>query len=361
MQKNTSTSESKNQNSSQKLLTYADLSTFCEQLGLILGSGITVIEGFYIMLEEAGDEASKSLFGGIINELELGNQLSKALSKSGVFPAYMISMIQIGEISGRLETVFNSLALYYAREDNLRKTIKHSVTYPLIMVAMMLLVITVLVVNVMPIFNSVFQQLGSEITGFSKFLMDIGTGISENIAVIFVLLGVIVLLVLLTIFTKKGQELFKNFKDNFFATRGIVENIAVARFAGGLSLMLSSGLDTDDSLNMVERMVENNSLKTKIKALRNDMQNGSPFSKAMIENKIFAGVYARMLAVGFKTGQVDGVMESISKRYDEDVTRRLENVVSIIEPTIVAVLSVIVGAILLSVMLPLMSIISHMG
>ncbi len=356
MQKNTPTKVSALQE-----LSFSDLSTFCEQIGLILGSGITVVEGFYIMQEEAGDELTKELFSTIISELEIGCQLSDALEKTNSFPSYMINMIKIGEVSGRLESVFNSLALYYAREDNLRKTIKHSVTYPLVMVAMMLLVISVLVVNVMPIFNSVFEQLGSEITGFSKILMDIGAGVADNFVVILIVLGVFVLLVLLVLFTEKGRAIFKKFKENFFATRNIVENIAVARFAGGMSLMLSSGLDTDESLQMVERMTDNSILKNKIAKLRTDMSNGIPFSKAMIENKIFAGIYARMLAVGFKTGQVDGVMQSISSRYDDDVTKKLENIVSIIEPTIVAILSIIVGAILLSVMLPLMSIISHIG
>ncbi len=351
MQKNTPT----------KQLSYADLSTFCEQMGLILGSGLTVIEGFYIMLEEAHDSDSKALFNTIINELEIGNQLSAALLKAEVFPSYMLTMLQIGEISGRLETVFNSLALYYAREDSLRKTIKHSVTYPLVMVVMMLLVISVLVINVMPIFNSVFQQLGSEITGFSRVVMDIGTVVSNNIVVLIAILALLVIIVLLGVFTKKGKEISKKLREHSIFTRGIVENISVARFAGGLSLMLSSGLDTDESLGMVEKMVDNASLKQKISSLRKDMEEGKPFANAMIENKIFAGVYARMLAVGFKTGKVDSVMQSISTRYDDDVTRRLENIVSIIEPTIVAILSVIVGAILLSVMLPLMSIISHMG
>ncbi len=356
MQKNTPTKKA-----SSKELSFSDLSTFCEQLGLILSSGITVVEGFYIMQEESVDEFSKTLFSSIINELELGSQLSTALEKSESFPDYMINMIKIGEISGKLESVFKSLAFYYAREDNLRKTIKHSVTYPIVMVAMMLLVIAVLVVNVMPIFNSVFEQLGSEITGFSKLLMDIGTVAADNFIIILAVLGILIIVILLAIFTEKGRVIFSRFKENFFATRNIVENIAVARFAGGLSLMLSSGLDTDESLQMVERMTENSILRGKISKLREEMSNGTPFAKAMIENKIFAGIYARMLAVGFKTGQVDGVMESISKRYDEDVTKRLENIISVIEPTIVAVLSVIVGAILLSVMLPLMSIISHIG
>ncbi len=351
MQKNTPT----------KGLSFADLSTFCEQMGLILGSGLTVIEGFYIMLEEAQDAESKTLFDTIINELELGNPLSVALLKAEVFPSYMLTMLQIGEVSGRLETVFNSLSLYYAREDSLRKTIRHSVTYPLVMVIMMLLVISVLVINVMPIFNSVFQQLGSEITGFSRVIMDIGTAVSNNIVIIFAVIAVLVVAVLLGTFTAKGKQYSKKFREHFFVTRNIVENISVARFAGGLSLMLSSGLDTDESLGMVEKMVDNDGLRKKILTLRKDMEDGKPFASSMIENKIFSGVYARMLAVGFKTGKVDSVMQSISTRYDEDVTRRLENIVSIIEPTIVAILSVIVGAILLSVMLPLMSIISHMG
>ncbi len=344
-----------------KKLSFADLCVFCEQLSLILGSGITVTEGFYILQEESDDEHSKQLFFSVISSLEEGRSLSDALEKTGVFPFYMVHMVRIGEVSGRLESVFRSLVDYYKREDNLRRSIKHSVTYPLAMVVMMLLVVGVLVVQVMPIFNSVFVQLGSEVSGFSRVLLDLGSWISDNIIVLILIAVIIGLLILLSIFTAKGRELFKQFKERSIFTKSLVDNIAVSRFAGGMSLMLSSGLDTDESLDMVRKLVDNDGLRDKIDTIRHDIEDGKPFATAMIENRVFAGVYARMLAVGFKTGSADETMKSISQRYDEDVARRLDNIVAVIEPTIVAVLSVIIGAILLSVMLPLMNIISQIG
>ncbi len=355
MQKNIST------DTELRRLSYADLSTFCEQIALILGSGITAVEGFYILREETQDKSTIALFDAILDNLEVGETLSSTLEKVGVFPNYMVQMVRIGEVSGRLETVFRSLVTYYNREDSLRKSIKHSVTYPLGMVVMMLLVIGVLVVRVMPIFNSVFQQLGSEITGFSKVLLDIGMSISNNAIVYITILVMLAALIIIGVFTGKGREIIKNVREKFVLTRGLVYNIAVSRFSNGMSLMLSSGLDTDESLKIVEELVENETLKGKIQNIRAEVEAGTPFATSMADNKIFSGVYARMLAVGFKTGSMDGVMQSISERYDEDVTKRLENIVAVIEPTVVAVLCVIIGAILLSVMLPLMSIISHMG
>ncbi len=354
MQKNISTDTTKK-------LSYADLGIFCEQLSLILGSGITVIEGFYVLQEESDDERTKQLFYSVISSLEEGVSLSDALEKTAVFPFYMIHMIKIGEVSGKLESVFHSLVTYYKREDNLRRSIKHSVTYPLAMVIMMLLVVGVLVVRVMPIFNSVFVQLGSEVSGFSRVLLDLGSWISDNIIVLVIIAAIVAVLVVLARFTAKGRMLFKQFKERSFLTKNLSDSIAVSRFAGGMSLMLSSGLDTDESLGMVRSLVDNEQLRDKIDNIKHDIEDGKPFATAMVENRIFSGVYARMLAVGFKTGSADEIMHSISQRYDEEVSRRLDNIVSVIEPTIVAVLSVIIGAILLSVMLPLMNIISQIG
>ncbi len=355
MQKNTSTDKA------TKKLSYAELSAFCEQLALLVGSGITLLEGFYALQNEADDGHNKALYSDIISHMEEGFSLSDTLDKVGVFPFYMIQMVKIGEVSGRLEDVFRSLAVYYNREDNLRKFIKHSVAYPLAMVAMMIVVIGVLVVEVMPIFNSVFIQLGGEMSGFSGALLDIGLWVSDNSIGLLIALLLLVAVALMAVFLPQGRKITKNMSENFILTKKLFYTVAVARFAGGMSLMLSSGLDTEESLRMVQGLVENKHLAQKIADVRQDIEQGKTFSGAMAERSVFTGIYSHMLSVGVSTGNVDEVMRRLSERYDNEVSRRFESIVAVIEPSIVAVLSIIIGGILLSVMLPLMSIISQMG
>ncbi len=355
MQKNTSI------NKKIKKMSYAELSVFCEQLALVIGSGTTVLEVFYILQGELEEGQSKNLYSEIIQHLELGNSLSDTLDKINAFPHYMVQMVKIGEISGRLETVFKSLARYYNREDNLRKFIRNAVAYPLIMVLMMIAVIGVLVVEVMPIFNSVFLQLGGEMTGFSKLLFNIGAWITNNSMILLLFLLLLIIMVFLIVFLPQGRKMLRNGLENFVLTRGLFDAVATAHFAGGMSLMLTSGLDIDESLKRVETLVKNKRLSKKINEIHKKVESGNSFSKAIIEQQIFTGVNSHLLSVGASAGAIDEVMASLSVRYDEEVFRRFENVIAIIEPSIVAVLSIVVGGILLSVMLPLMSIISQMG
>ncbi len=360
MLKNLST-DGKNKKSNGKMLSNTDLSSFCEQMAMIIDAGITATEGLYIMEEETTGAQGKSLLKEMIENMEAGFSFSETLENTKAFPDYMIKMVKVGEMAGKLDVVFDSLANYYKKEEHIKNSVKQSVFYPIVMVVMMLAVVGFLLVKVMPTFESVFRQLGTELTGFAGSVMALANAVSTYAIWIVVALGVILILGLAFTYTEGGQKAFRRFKENSRLTKDIVEKIAVARFANGMALMLASGLDTRESLELASQLTQNTNLKAKIEKCRESLDEGTSFAKVISDNKIFGGLYARMLAVGFKTGAVDNVMEEISVRYEEEVDRKLSRAISIIEPTLVAVLSIVVGMILLSVMLPLISIMSTLG
>jgi type IV pilus assembly protein PilC len=255
----------------------------------------------------------------------------------------------------------DSLTGYYEREEELAKSVRSAVTYPLVMVAMMLVVITVLVVQVMPIFQRVFEGLGSGMTGVSAGIMRFGELVGRYA---FVVLGLVALLAIayyLMRTTAKGRAVLDRWKASFVVTRKLNANIASGRFASAMSLMLSSGLDTDQSLEMVERLIDNRTVRENIAQLKQEIRDGASFPDALVNAGVFSGVNASMITVGFKTGSMDLVMEKLARRYEEEIDTQLGSMIAILEPTLVAVLSVIVGLILLSVMVPLMDIMSTIG
>lgn len=342
-------------------LSHGEVSAFCTQLAMILKSGIAIDEGISIMLEDQSGTQGKNILSVIKSHVELHEPLYKALETTGVFPEYVVRMVEIGERSGRLDEVAESLSEYYEREENVSRSLKSAVAYPLVMITMMVLVIGVLVVKVLPVFNEVFLQLGSEMSGFSKGIMNAGgaiAGVSAAIAII-----AVVVLVVMTLMrrTKGGREAIGKAGAHFFLTRKLNGKIASGRFASAMSLMLSSGLDTDHSLEMTERLIENPVIRKKLSRCRELVEGGGSFSDAITQTGIFSGVYARMVSVGFKTGSADTVMSKVAARYEDEVDTQLSNTISILEPTLVAILSIIVGMILLSVMLPLMGIMSSIG
>lgn len=344
-----------------KPLTNNEIYTFCEQMSMILKAGISSLEGVSIMMEDAAEGDGKFILNLIYEQLDLTGSLYTALSETGVFPKYVLDMVNLGETSGKLDEVMDSLARYYQREENLSQGIRSAILYPLVMVGMMILVIVVLIVKVMPIFNQVFIQLGSEMTGFSKGVLDLGYTLSRYSAVVVVILALILVAALYLNKSVKGKEQLKRFGCRFVLTKNLYEKIALGRFSNGMAMTLSSGLDTDQSIELVSQLADHPELMEKIEDCKKYIAEGENFSDALSKANIFSGVYSRMLSIGYKSGVMDEAMQKIAIQYNDDVDTSIGHLLSILEPTLVAVLSVFVGLILLSVMLPLLGIMTTIG
>ena len=223
----------------QKKLSNYEVSSFCRQLSLLIKAGISPAEGINILIQDSRDTSAIKLLDQISQVLMSGEKFHVALEMSGVFPDYMIHMVTIGEESGTLDTVMESLAEYYEREEAISSSIKSAISYPLIMVFMMLVVVLVLVIKVLPIFEQVFAQLGTNMSGFSQSLLNMGTVLNRYSFVMVILLALFVGLFVFFSLTTKGKEIFKGFLNKFKATRKLMQELESARFASGMVLTLS--------------------------------------------------------------------------------------------------------------------------
>lgn len=334
------------------LLSNTELSGFFQQLSLILNSGISPYEGITIMWEDIDHPQGKALLQGIREDLEIGADLHSALKESKVFPPYALQMINIGEYTGTLDQVTSSLADYYGQEAQIQQEIKSAVTYPIIMIGIMLVIVGVLVAKVLPIFNQVYQQLGSEMTGISRTLLTFGNALERY--GLPAAAGFILLLAVCAILLKKGH-----IKIPF--SRALYEDIAAFRFANGLSLTLASGLDSNTGLSMLGELTEYEPMKEKIKTCQEMTETGTELTEALRNTGIFTGLYARLISMGYRTGNTDKVMAQVAGKYQERVSERTRRLIGLLEPTLVAILSILVGIILLSVMLPLLGVLTGMN
>lgn len=341
-------------------LSNMEVSAFCSQMAMILHSGIFVMEGISIMLEDTRDPEEHALLEQVDRALQETGVLHEALRKTGAFPEYMIQMIRIGEETGKLDEVLAALSTYYDREASITQTIKNAVTYPLIMVFMMFLVILVLVTKVMPIFDQIFQQLGNEMTGFSRAVLNLGIAINRYSAVLLILVILLAAAALYFGKTAKGRRQFHAFAVHISFVRSFMERLTACRFANGMSLTLSSGMSPEECLKLTSGLVGEKAFAAKLDICREAIENGQELSEAFTNAEIFTGVYARMASIGDRTGALDEVMQEIADRYQEEIDLKFTGIISALEPTLVIILSLIVGMILLSVMLPLMGIMSSL-
>lgn len=342
--------------SKRKYLTDPELSAFCSQMAMILQSGISAMEGISILLEDAANEAERKLLSGMSETLSEGEMLSAALERAGVFPDYMVRMTAVGEETGTLDDVMASLSDHYEREEMISQSIRNALTYPLIMIAMMIVVILILVAKVMPVFAQVFRQLGHEMTGLSKGILMIGNTLSAYSYVFLAIVAVIAVAALWLTHSEAGQKTLRSLGHRFRFTRDIYEKKALCRFAGGMSLALKSGLTPERGLELTEGLTGDELFQERLNACRADVEDGLDLSEALVKEHIFSGIYARMAAIAQKAGTMDEVTGEIADRCEEEVNARVSAFISVLEPTLVIILSVITGIILLSVMLPLLGI-----
>lgn len=345
----------------QKILSNAEIASFCSQTAMLFHAGITPVDGIRILLNDAPNADGRELLQTILDVCLQGEPFHKALESTKVFPDYVLNMIRLGEESGSLDSCMQSLADYYDKEEAISDSIKNAVTYPFIMIAMMLVVIVVLISRVMPIFEQVFEQLGSEMTGFAGSLLNLGNSLNRYSVVLLVILCVIAALYLFATRTGQGRRLTRRFLTRFPLTRGFYESISCERFASGMALTLSSGMDTFTGLDMVSLLVDDASMQAKIAKCKESISSGANFAEALSSAGIFNNLYSQMVAVGFRSGDVDAVLSRIADNYEKETDKRIQGIISVLEPTLVIILSVIVGLILLSVILPLMGIMSSIG
>jgi type IV pilus assembly protein PilC len=346
---------------SLKKLSSYEISNFCRQMALLVKAGISPAEGVEIQIQDCRDSMTLKVLNKLSQVLQSGEKYHVALEMSGVFPDYVVHMVTIGEESGTLDTVMESLADYYEREENIESNIKSAVSYPLIMVFMMLVVVIVLIVKVLPIFEQVFAQLGTSMSGFSQSLLSFGNLLNQYSAVMTILLVILAVMFLFFAGTYKGKMLFRRLLGKFGPTKKLMQELESERFASGMVLTLSSGMDTYEGLALVSKLVETDKMKNKIESCRSMLLEGDSFPEALEKSGIFSSFYSQMVAVGFKTGSMDAAMQQIAERFEHETERKIFSLISVLEPTLVIILSLIVGMILLSVILPLMGIMSTIG
>ncbi len=336
-----------------------EIASFCGQVALILQAGIPLYDGMETLVESCEDKKAKEAFKQLADKVVETGMLYEAVRDAGFFPQYMVNMIHIGEEAGKLDEVLKSLNAYYEREAKIKKSIKSAVTYPILLIIMMAAVVTLLVTNVLPVFEQVFKNMGTDISATGKSIMNAGILIG-NIAFIVIAI-VLVLIIGIYIASKFGAgEKLKELSFKLPLLRGLSRKISSGRFASVLSMMISSGYSLEKALEMAPGIVTDTVAREKIKKCDELLKDGKSFPEALENINMFDGMQNRMISVGFKAGQLDAVMDKMTRIYEDEVDDSIERLLSFIEPTLVAILSIIIGGILVSVMLPLTGIMSSL-
>ena len=336
----------------KKTLSPTRLSAFCYELSLVARAGLSLSEGLGLLAAGEKEQDVAAKLSQMADAMTMGSPLSAAMRDTELFPPYAAQMCAIGEQTGRQEQVLAALSVYYARRAAVSQTVRRAAVYPSLLLAVMLLVVILLVTQVMPIFADVFARLGGSMSAAAAAVLQFGVWLELHWVPVFgiaALLGIAVAVC-------AAVPRVRSAAAAWFFSRRLGKTIAAARFSAVMALAMAGGLSAEESLTMTKSVITDSKMRRAIETCRELCESGKNFGEAIGQSGILRPMDAQMLAIGLRAGHGDTVMEEIARRNEEAVAEETDALLARIEPTIVIIMTVLAAVILLSTMLPLLSI-----
>ena len=350
-------------NKKNRDLSYAELSSFFENMAMMLNAGITAEEAVYLLAEETDSKENAKLFNALekmTGVLREGNTFEEAMQRSEVFPDYAIDMVRVAEYTGRLVDTMFHLSEYYRTEESMKKTIVSAVRYPIILLFMVIAVLIVMLTLVFPAFYGVYNNLTGSLSA-SSFDYINGSFILCRVMLV-VMAVLVVLLVAGVLMWRNGKkETVRNILSKFNVFRNLFQGMDLYRFTSCFDMFLSSGEMQDEALKKSMPVVESESLKEKLEKCLTLMSEGKTFSQAVYEEKVFDSVNGRMLIPAERSGMLDSVMQKILRSLKENNEASISRIANTIEPLLTGLLMISIGLMLISLMIPLIGIMNSIG
>lgn len=341
-------------------LTSDEVSYFCCQLAMILDSGVPLYDGLTVLAAETRDKSSdeaNALMDSIIGSLASEKPLYAALEDTGLFPVYCVKTVMAGELSGRLYEALSELSDYYEKDAAMRDNIRSAVVSPIIMLVIASAVIAVLIIKILPMFAEIFADSAPEI--YSTITKSVNISAAAG-TVMLIICGAAVLIsaAFYLIWSCGETAKIMEIAAKFPLTRKTAEAVSLAKFSGAVSMMIGSGLSPAQALQNAKGISSNPVIDEKIDRCADMVMNDVPFSDAIEQTELLPVFYAQTLRVSYRSGSFDTAWKKISSKLREEADARLRGIISAAEPALTTVLTISAGVIMLTVMIPLMNIMS---
>lgn len=340
-------------------LTNEEIGSLCMSLSHLMHAGIGVGDALLLLSQDEQDAACKALLENMAHQADEGISLAAAFQKTGCFPSYVCTLLQVGEQVGKTEETLNSLASYYQAQGQLTRQLKAALLYPAMLLGVLLVVMVILLVWVLPIFNQVYAQLGSRLTGIAGGLLAFGTVLRQILPYLCGLLAICLVLGVIPPVRRSVLSFWRRHRSD----RGVFAAINTARFVQVLSMALSSGMTPQEAVSLAAVLSQGEApaFHKRCDSCLSLLNNGSTLSQALRQSGFLTPADCRLLEAGTRSGRSEAVLESIAEELASKSQERLYGLMSKVEPAMVVVACTLIGTVLLSVMLPLMHIMTSIG
>ena len=339
-----------------------DFTAFIRQFATMQGAGIPIVQTLGVLAQQQTNKA----FGGVLEEvrasIEGGAAFHESLRKyPDVFDKIFINLIAAGELSGSLEAVLNRLAVYYEKAASLRRKVLSALTYPALIIVLVIGVMLVLLMFVVPTFAKMFQSNGKELPEATQAVLDISNFLIANWMFVF---GGIAAAIGLIAFAAKDENSRRAIDPLLMHVPlfgDLIRKISIARFSRTLGTMIQSGVPILDALDITSRVAGNYAVEGAIQRTRDSITQGNSIAGPLGQAGIFPPMAVSMIAVGEQTGALEQMLTKVAEFYEDEVDAKVSSLTSLLEPLMIVIVGLVVAAILIPMYLPIFKMADTMG
>lgn len=332
-----------------------DIAVFSRQLATMLKSGVPLVTAFQIISGGLKNPRMRTVIDKVRAEVESGGALHEALGQYPVqFDELYTNLVKAGESAGVLDTILDSIASHKERIESIKGKIKKALYYPAAVIAVAIIVSTILLVYVIPQFESIFVAFGADLPAFTKMIVAASKFMQSK--GIYVLLGLVVVIVAI-VMAKKRSKRFSRFIDRTSLklpiVGGILEQAAIARFCRTLAITFAAGVPLVDALKIVSGATGNSVYDDAATQIRGDVSVGHQLQLAMQQTDVFPNMVIQMAAIGEEAGSLDTMLTKVAEAYEEEVNNAVDALSSLLEPAIIIFVGIVVGMMVVAMYLPI--------
>lgn len=340
-----------------------DIALFTRQMATMMKAGVPLLQSFDIIGEGFDNPNMRMLVDEIKQEVAAGNSFAGSLRKKPqYFDDLYCNLVESGEQSGALETLLDRVATYKEKTEALKAKIKKAMTYPIAVIVVAIIVSAILLIKVVPQFESVFQGFGAELPAFTMMVVQLSRWLQEWW---YLVAGALFAAAFLFKHAYKRSEKFRDALDRLLLKAPIVGDIlyksVVARYARTLSTTFSAGVPLVDALDSVAGATGNVVFRNAVAKIRTDVSSGVQLNFSMRTTGIFPSMAIQMTAIGEESGALDEMLDKLASFYEAEVDNMVDNLTTLMEPLIMAVLGVLVGGLIIAMYLPIFQLGSVVG
>ena len=338
-----------------------DKITFAKNLSVMLKAGLPLSRALSVIVRETNNRKMKKIVETIIDDINRGQSFTDALkAHSKIFPIIFISIVRAGEGSGKLVDALATVAFQLGRSDSVAKKVRGAMLYPAVILILMIAVGVVMMIYVVPELVSTFNQVNGSLPFETQIIIDISNAFTRYGLLIFIGLAIFVFLVLSFKKTKAGRRTFDWLWLHIPFVKLIVMESASARTARTLGSLLSAGVDMIEALKITEDVAGNVYFKDVIREAEESIGKGQNLSKILLAHQhIYPPYLGETAAVGEETGDLATMLLSVAESYEEDVSDKMKNISTIIEPVLMVVIGLAVGFFAIAVITPMYSLVNN--